>query len=88
MHAVSGVNEGANQQPDEAFRVLVDSVQDYAIFMLDPTGHVTSWNLGAARIKGYSADEIIGKHFSVSYQPDEVAAGACVRTAPSSLRRW
>jgi PAS domain S-box-containing protein len=77
VHTVTASSDDLHQQPDEAFRLLVDSVQDYAIFMLDPTGHVASWNRGAARIKGYSADEIIGKHFSVFYQPDEVAAGVC-----------
>jgi len=76
---VAGANEHADQQPDELFRLLVDSVQDYAIFMLDPSGNIESWNLGASRIKGYTADEIIGKHFSVFYQPSDVAAGVCDR---------
>jgi PAS domain S-box-containing protein len=60
-------------QADEAhglYRLLVDSVRDYAIFALDPTGHVLSWNAGAERFKGYRQDEIIGKHFSVFY-PEE-----------------
>jgi PAS domain S-box-containing protein len=53
------------------FRLLVESVRDYAIFALDPTGHILTWNPGAKRFKGYEADEIIGKHFSVFYtQPD------------------
>src|SRR4051812_21486667 len=65
VHAVTGSSKDVHQQPDDVFRLLVDSVEDYAIFMLDPTGHVASWNRGAAAIKGYSADEIIGKHFSV-----------------------
>ncbi|HEY9778331.1 MAG TPA: PAS domain S-box protein [Planktothrix sp.] len=51
----------------EVFRMLVSSVKDYAIFMLDPDGYVATWNEGAQRIKGYSADEIIGKHFSRFY---------------------
>ena len=50
-------------------RLLVDGIQDYAIFTLDPDGVITSWNLGAQRIKGYSADEIIGRHFSIFYPP-------------------
>jgi PAS domain S-box-containing protein len=58
---------------EERFRLLVENVVDYAIFMLDPTGHVVSWNIGAQLNKGYSADEIIGRHFSVFY-PEEVAA--------------
>lgn len=56
----------------ESLRLLIDSTTDYAIFMLDPQGHVASWNQGAERIKGYRAEDIIGKHFSVFY-PEEVA---------------
>ncbi|MEO8390915.1 MAG: PAS domain S-box protein [Polaromonas sp.] len=59
----------------DRFRLLVDAVQDYGIFMLDTTGHVASWNTGAQRMKQYRPDEIIGKHFSVFYPPDAVAAG-------------
>jgi PAS domain S-box-containing protein len=62
---------------DEMFRLLVASVRDYAIFMLDPSGHVATWNLGAERIKGYLATEIIGRHFSVFYPEDDVVAGKC-----------
>jgi PAS domain S-box-containing protein len=57
---------------EERFRFLVESVKDYALFILDPSGHVATWNTGAERIKGYKADEIIGKHFSVFYPPEEV----------------
>ncbi|MGE4220284.1 MAG: response regulator [Alphaproteobacteria bacterium] len=60
----------------EHARILVQSVVDYAICMLDPQGYVTTWNAGAERIKGYTADEIIGRHFSVFYCPGERAAGA------------
>ena len=60
--------------PDEAYRLLVTSILDYAIFMLDPQGRVVSWNKGAQRIKGYKADEILGKHFSVFYPPNDVAS--------------
>ena len=59
---------------DIHFRMLVDAVQDYAIFMLDPDGRVASWNRGAQNIKGYAGQEIIGHHFSVFYTPDDVAA--------------
>lgn len=52
---------------EERFRILVEGVQDYAIFMLDSGGHVISWNRGAERIKGYKASEILGKHFSIFY---------------------
>lgn len=57
------------------FRLLVEGVQDYAIIMLDPKGMVSTWNLGAERFKGYSADEIIGRHFSIFYPPEEIALG-------------
>ncbi|MEV1176164.1 PAS domain S-box protein [Nonomuraea sp. NPDC049784] len=61
--------------PQEDLRLLVQSIRDYAIFMLDPRGRIVSWNAGAQRIKGYTADEIIGTHFSVFYPPEDVAAG-------------
>ena len=60
-------------QRSEQLALLVDHVQDYAIFMLDPGGHVATWNPGAERIKGYHADEIIGRHFSTFYTPDAIA---------------
>jgi PAS domain S-box-containing protein len=56
------------------YRLLIESVRDYAIFALDPQGHVASWNDGAQRIKGYSAEEIIGRHFSTFYPPEDVAS--------------
>jgi PAS domain S-box-containing protein len=65
------------EAPAETFRLLVDSVKDYAIFMLDATGHVLTWNRGAERIKGYAAAEILGKHFSRFYTEDDVRAGKC-----------
>jgi PAS domain S-box-containing protein len=60
---------------DDAFRLLVSVVKEYAIFMLDPSGVIVSWNEGAQRIKGYSEDEIIGKHFSVFYEQKDIDAG-------------
>ncbi|MCC8391573.1 PAS domain S-box protein [Paraburkholderia sp. MMS20-SJTR3] len=69
----------ALRQSEERFRLLVDSVKDYAIFMLDPQGFVISWNAGAARIKGYKHDEIVGRHFSRFYVPEEAAAGKPAR---------
>jgi PAS domain S-box-containing protein len=63
------------RQSEERFRLLVEGVKDYAIFMLDPTGHIATWNAGAERIKGYHASEIIGQHFSRFYPPEDVAAG-------------
>ena len=59
---------------DQAFRLIVENVQDYAIFMLDVAGRVKSWNVGAQRIKGYSAEEIMGQHFSRFYVPEDVQA--------------
>src|SRR6185295_3605167 len=67
----------ATRDTDERFRILVESVKDYAIFMLDPSGHVATWNAGAERIKGYRAHEIIGKHFSIFYPREDVDAGKC-----------
>jgi len=65
------------REAEDPFRLLVDSVKDYAIFILDATGHVRTWNPGAERIKGYRAEQIIGRHFSVFYPPDVVATGKC-----------
>jgi PAS domain S-box-containing protein len=54
---------------DASYRVFIETVRDYALLMLDPTGRVISWNPGAEAIKGYKADEIIGRNFSVFYPP-------------------
>jgi PAS domain S-box-containing protein len=67
--------EEAMRQSEERFRLLVEGVQDYAIFMLDPTGHIVTWNSGAQRIKGYQAGEIIGRHFSIFYPPEDLRDG-------------
>ena len=66
--------EEALRESEERFSLLVQSVRDYAIFMLDPEGRVATWNAGAQRIKGYTADEIIGRHFSTFYQEEAVAS--------------
>jgi PAS domain S-box-containing protein len=66
----AGIPEG-----NGLYGLLVESVQDYAIFALDPRGYILSWNIGAARLKGYTADEIIGKHFSIFYPPEDKARG-------------
>jgi PAS domain S-box-containing protein len=79
MEAVKNEPRAQSTLEAELFRLLVDSVQEYAIFMLDLEGRVLSWNKGARRIKGYAADEIIGQHFSVFYPPDAVANGQCER---------
>jgi PAS domain S-box-containing protein len=67
--------EEALRLSEERFRLLVESVKDYAIFMLDPTGHIATWNQGAARLKGYRPEEVIGQHFSKFYLPEEAASG-------------
>ena len=59
---------------EERFRLLVEAVRDYAIFMLDPEGRILTWNAGAERIKGYRAEEAIGKHFSIFYPPEDIQA--------------
>ena len=65
----------ALRQSEEMFRLIVSNVRDYAIIVLDPEGHVISWNGGAQRIKGYAAGEILGQHFSVFYPPEDLVAG-------------
>ncbi len=66
--------EEALKESEELFRSLVEGVKDYAIFMLDPEGRVATWNESAERLKGYRAEEIIGKHFSAFYGPEDIAA--------------
>ena len=67
--------EEALRESEERFRLLVEGVSDYAIFMLDPAGRIVSWNEGAERIQGYEASEAIGEHFSVFYAEDDVDRG-------------
>ncbi|MBX6362783.1 MAG: PAS domain S-box protein [Gemmatimonadetes bacterium] len=71
----SGTRGEALRFSEERFRLLVESIKDYAIFMLDPEGRVVTWNEGAERIKGYRAEEIIGKPFTVFYPPEAVESG-------------
>lgn len=71
---------------EERFRRLVEGVKDYAIYMLDPDGLVVSWNPGAERIKGYTAREIIGKHFSSFYSSEDVELGAPARNLEAANR--
>jgi len=67
--------QDALRRSEHTFQILVDSIQDYAVFMLDPDGRVATWNVSAERIKGYAAHEIIGQHFSAFYLPEDVAQG-------------
>ncbi|MGZ6017368.1 MAG: PAS domain S-box protein [Phenylobacterium sp.] len=68
-----------DQGDESRYRILVDAITDYAIYMLDTDGHVSSWNAGAQRFKGYEPSEIIGKHFSQFYTPEDRAAGVPAR---------
>ncbi len=63
------------QLADEHFRLLVESVEDYAIYLLDPAGVIQSWNLGAQRLKGYRVDEAVGQHLSMFFSPEDRGAG-------------
>ena len=77
------------QKSEERFRLLVEAVKDYAIFMLEPQGHIVSWNSGVERIKGYKAEEIIGQHFSIFYTTEDIKQGKCeleLRVAASEGR--
>src|ERR671921_774432 len=67
-----GRTREALRASEERFKLLVEGVKDYAIFMLDPEGYITTWNEGAQRIKGYEAEEIIGEHFSIFYTDRDV----------------
>ena len=73
-------------ESERRFRLLVEGVTDYAIYMLSPEGHVTNWNAGAERIKGYTQAEILGQHFSQFYMPEDVEAGAPAKTLDEARR--
>src|SRR3954452_875471 len=74
------------RQSEERLRLMIENVHDYAIFMLDTEGRITSWNLGAERLKGYKASEIIGKHFSIFYSSEDVASGKPQRELETAMR--
>lgn len=83
------IAQEALRQSEERFRILIQGVTDYAIYMLDPQGHITNWNVGGERIKGYSEKEIIGQHFSRFYTEEDKAAGLparALRTAAEAGR--
>ena len=69
------LSDSSKQPPPETFQLLVDAVSDYALYMLDPAGRIVTWNSGAERFKGYSAEEIIGKHFSRFFLPQDRETG-------------
>ena len=90
-----GIAEEALRAGEEKYRMLLDGVQDYAIFMLDPRGRVASWNAGAERIKGYKADEIIGQNFSRFYLQADIDQGkpeeelqAAAASGRSEIEHW
>jgi len=76
----------ALRESEQRFRLLVQGVRDYAIYMLDPEGNVTNWNAGAEAIKGYTADEIVGRNFSLFYTPEDRAAGKPRQALQAALR--
>jgi PAS domain S-box-containing protein len=78
--------EEALKHSEQRFRLLVQGVTDYAIYMLDPQGHVSNWNAGAQRIKGYQRDEIVGQHFSRFYTPEDRAGGLPERALQTAAR--
>jgi PAS domain S-box-containing protein len=80
-------SEQALSESEGRFRLLVQSVEEYAIFQVDPLGHVVSWNSGAERLKGYRAEEIIGKHISLFYPPEDVQSGKPARFLAEAAQR-
>ncbi len=80
-------SSSALDETAEQFHILVDSVEEYAIYLLDSTGNIITWNTGAEKIKGYSAKEIIGKNFASFYTAEDVAAGKPQRNLREACRR-
>ena len=80
-------SKSALQQTEEQFHMLVDSVEEYAIYMLDPAGNVLTWNAGAEKIKQYAAGEIIGKNFACFYTAEDVAAEKPQRNLREAARQ-
>ena len=78
----------ARLETERRFRLLVEGVTDYAIYMISPEGLVTNWNTGAQRIKGYAPSEIVGQHFSRFYVAEDVEAGVPGRALETARRDW
>src|SRR5689334_20426207 len=72
---------------DRISRLMIESLTDHAFFMLDQEGRVTNWNPAAERIKGYAVDDIVGRHFSAFYTPEDVAAGEPSRGLQTALHK-
>src|SRR5437773_1591153 len=83
----NGSSTSALHRTAEQFHILVDSVEEYAIYMVDPDGNVVTWNTGAQKIKGYTAKKIIGKNFACFYTAEDVAAGKPQRNLREAARR-
>src|SRR5262245_18873129 len=83
----NGSTASALHQQAEQFHILVDSVEEYAIYLLDPKGNVITWNSGAEKIKGYTPTEIIGKNFACFYTAEDVAAERPQRNLREAARR-
>jgi PAS domain S-box-containing protein len=66
---------GSNSEQQDVYRLLVEGIRDYAVFVLDPDGHVLTWNPGARNMKGYTEEEIVGEHFSKFYPTEAVQSG-------------
>jgi len=79
--------EDALRESEQRFRLLIQGIQEYAIFQLDPQGRVVSWNAGAERLKGYRAEEIIGKHFSVFYPREDLIRGTPEQNLEEAAQR-
>jgi PAS domain S-box-containing protein len=79
------LSDGDDQPEATEFSAFVSAVKDYAIFMLDPDGYITSWNTGAERLKGYTEDEILGNHFSIFYTEPQREAGLPERLLDEAL---
>jgi PAS domain S-box-containing protein len=80
-------HEEALRQSEERFRLLIEGVRDYAIYMLDPQGVIKSWNSGAQLIKGYAAHEVIGKHYGMFFRSEDLAAGLPAKELRDALRQ-
>ena len=81
------LHEEALRQSEERFRLMIEGVRDYAIYMLDPLGKIQSWNNGAQLIKGYTAQEVIGKHYSMFFRSEDVAAGLPTKELRDALQQ-
>jgi PAS domain S-box-containing protein len=78
--------QGKRQETERRLELLIDSIEDYAVFMLDPGGNVATWNRGAEHLQGYTRDEIVGRHFSIFHPSEEGAAGKCSQILDEATR--